>query len=113
MYPIPRSIRSPQIEIFQNGLKPLSLFTFCSSSDIAQWFDKVLEHAMLINIHEYFTGQIGFELNDACDARFHLAKSSQSISFQMQNIEENVAFLEFILLHQFLIHLNFPISQMN
>ena len=40
--PIPRSICSPQIETFQNGLEPLSLF----ASDIAHWFDKFLEHAM-------------------------------------------------------------------
>jgi hypothetical protein len=60
LYPVPRSIRSPQIEIYQNGLRSLTLVNFRSASDIAQWFDKFLEHAMLINMHEFFTGRVIF-----------------------------------------------------
>ena len=56
-YPVRLSILSPQIEIFQNDLRPLTLFNFRSATyDVAQWCDKFLEHAMLINMHEYFTG---------------------------------------------------------
>ena len=43
LYPVPRSIRSPQIENFQTGLRSLTLFNFLSAIDIAQWFDKFLE----------------------------------------------------------------------
>ena len=50
LYHVPRSIRSPHIEIFQTGLRSLTSFNFRSASDIAQWFDKFLEHAMLINM---------------------------------------------------------------
>jgi len=54
LYPIPRSIRSPQIEIYQSGLRLLTLVNFRSAADIAQWFDKFLEDAMMINMHEFF-----------------------------------------------------------
>ena len=54
LYPVPRSIRSPQIEIYQSGLRSLTLVNFRSATDIAQWLDKFLEHAMLINMHEFF-----------------------------------------------------------
>ena len=42
-------------------------------------------------MNEYFTGQIVFELHSACNA--HLAKSSQSIPFEIKIVEENVAYL--------------------
>jgi len=41
LYPVPKSIRSPQIENFQTGLRPLTSFNILSATDIAQWFDKV------------------------------------------------------------------------
>jgi hypothetical protein len=96
LYPVPRSIRSPQIEIYQNGLRSLTLVNFRSAADIAQWFDKFLEHAMLINMHEFFTGRVIFSLHDACDAKYHLENSSLSSPFQMKNVEENVQYLEYI-----------------
>ena len=73
LYPVPRSIRSPQVDIYQTGLRHLTLIHFRSAADIAQWFDKFLEHAMLINMHEYFTGRVIFALHDACDAQYHLS----------------------------------------
>jgi len=53
LYPVRRSIRSPQIEIYQSGLRSLTLVNFRSANDIAQWLDKFLEHAMLINMYEF------------------------------------------------------------
>ena len=53
-----------QFAVYQTGLRQLTLFHFRSASDIAQWFDKFLEHAMLINMHEYFTGRMVFALHD-------------------------------------------------
>ena len=60
LYLVPKTIRSPQIEIYQSGLRSLTLVNFRSAADIAQWFDKFLEHAMLINMHEFFTGRVTF-----------------------------------------------------
>ena len=42
LYPIPRSIMSPQIEIYQSGLRSLALVNFRSATDIAQWLDSSL-----------------------------------------------------------------------
>ena len=62
---------------------------------ITQWFDKCLEHAMSINMHEYFTGRVNFALHDVCDAKYHLDQSTLIYPFQMKNVEENVQFLEY------------------
>ena len=67
LYPIPRSIRSPQIEIYQSGLRSLTLVNFRSATDLAQWLDKFLDHAMLIKMHEFFTDHVIFAIHDACD----------------------------------------------
>ena len=48
LYPVPWSIRSPQIEIYQSCLRSLTLVNFRSATDIAQWLDKFLEHAILM-----------------------------------------------------------------
>jgi len=84
LYPVPRSIRSPQIEIYQNGLRSLTLVNFRSAADIAQWFDKFLEHAMLINMHEFLLVVLFFAIHDACDAKYHLDNRSSSFPFQMK-----------------------------
>ena len=64
-------------------------------TDIAQWFDKILEDAMLINMHEYFTGRVIFALHNACDTKYHLDQSTPIFPFEMKNVEENVQFLEY------------------
>ena len=55
---------------------------------IAKWFDKFLEHAMLINMHEYFTGRVVFAIHDACNAQYHLDQSNFHFPFQMKNVED-------------------------
>ena len=83
LYPVPQSIRSPQLEIFQSGLRSFTLVNFRSAADIAQWFDKFLEHAMLINMHEFFTGRVTFALHDA---KYHLDNSTSLLPYQMKNV---------------------------
>jgi len=46
-------------------------------------------------MHEYFSGQVCFNLHPACDAMFHLKKSSSASPFNMKIVEENVVFLAY------------------
>ena len=46
-------------------------------------------------MHEYFSGQVCFQLHPACDAMFHLKRSSSASPFHMKIVEENVIFLEY------------------
>ena len=58
LYPIQSSVTSPQIGIFQASLRTLGGSILNSASDISKWFDQFMEQALLINMHEYFGGQI-------------------------------------------------------
>jgi len=93
LYPIPHSVRSPEISTYQTGLQSLSTRTFNNAADISLWFEEFLAQALLINMHEFFAGQITFLLHPTCDALYHINNSS--IPFQMKNVEENIAFLEY------------------
>ena len=46
-------------------------------------------------MHEYFSGQIVFELHPACDAMYYIQNSSTAVPFQMRQVEENISFLEY------------------
>ena len=94
MYPIPSSIKSPQIVAFQSGVNSLSLRVFRNPSDISIWLDVFYAQALLLNMHEYFSGQVCFNLHSACGAMFHLKRSSSASPFKMKIVEENVVFLE-------------------
>ena len=47
-----------------------------------------------INMHEYFSGKVIFQLHPACDNIFYIQNSSTSALFQMRQVEENISFLE-------------------
>ena len=51
--------------------------------------------SLLINMHEYFSGQVCFHSHPACDAMFHLKRSSSTSPFHMKIVEENTTFLEY------------------
>ena len=46
-------------------------------------------------MHEYFSCQVCFNLHPACDAIFHLKRSSSTSPFNMKIVKENVIFLEY------------------
>ena len=56
MYPIPSSIKSPQIAVFQSALPSISSKIFRNPSDISIWLQAFHAQALLINMHEYFSG---------------------------------------------------------
>ena len=93
LYPVPHSVRSTEISAYQTSLQGLSTRTFHNAADISVWFEEFLAQALLINMHEYFAGQITFLLHPICDALYHINNSF--IPFQMKNVEENIAFLEY------------------
>ena len=63
LYPVPHSVRSPEISAHQTSLQGLSTRTFHNAADISLWFEEFLAQALLINMHEYFAGQITFLLH--------------------------------------------------
>jgi len=90
---IPQSIKSPQNVGFQSGsakkLKPHQ------TSHHSGWMPLTLNitcSVLLINIHEYFSDQVCFHLHPACDAMFHLKRSSSASPFHMKVVEDNIAF---------------------
>ena len=60
LYPVPHSVRSPEISAYQTSLQGLSTRIFHNAADISLWFDEFLAQALLINMHEFFAGQIIF-----------------------------------------------------
>ena len=56
------------------------------------WFDDFYAQALLINKHEYFSGQVSFQLHSACDAMIHLKKKFFTHPFNMKVGEENIVF---------------------
>jgi len=64
---------------------------------------------LLINIHEYFSDQVCFHLHPACDAMFHLKRSSSASPFHMKVVEDNIAFLEYTSQPLLFSHLIFPL----
>ena len=73
VHPIPQSIKSLQISVFQSGINNLSNRTFRSAGDISIWFDEFLAQAFLINMYI----------------------STSSSPFQMESVDDNIAFLEY------------------
>ena len=94
LYPIPPSIKSLQISVFQTGITNISNRIFRNAGDISIWFDEFLAQALLINMHEYFAGQVNFILHPACDAMHHIKFSTSTSPFQMKAVDDNIAFLE-------------------
>jgi hypothetical protein len=92
LYPIPQSTQSPQIAAYQTGLQQFSSRIFHNATALAQWYEDLMAQALLINMHEYFSGQVIFELHPVCDAMFYIQNSS---TFQMRQVEENISFLEY------------------
>ena len=70
LYPIPQSIKSLQISVFQSGINNLSNRTFRSAGDISIWFDEFLAQAFLINIYI----------------------STSSSPFQMKSVDDNIEY---------------------
>ena len=68
LYPVPHSVRSPEIAAYQSSLQGLSTRIFHNAADISLWFDEFLAQALLINMHEFFAGQVIFLLHPTCDA---------------------------------------------
>ena len=95
LYPIPQSTKSPQIATYQTNLQQFSNRIFHNATSLAQWYEDLMAQALLINMHEYFSGQIIFELHPACDAMFYIQNSSTAAPFQMRQLEENISFLEY------------------
>ena len=95
LYPIPQSTKSPQIATYQTNLQQFSNRIFHNATSLAQWYEDLMAQALLINMHEYFSGQIIFELHPACDAMFYIQNSSTAVPFQMRQLEENISFLEY------------------
>jgi hypothetical protein len=59
------------------------------------WFDDFLAQALLVNMHEYFAGQIIFQLHPLCDAQFYLRQATVANPFQLKNVTDNIEYLEF------------------
>jgi len=95
LYPIPQSLQSPQLVAFQHGLSLMTNRIFINASDMSQWFDEFMAQASLINMHEFFAGQIEFQLHPACDALYHIKNATINSPFSMKSVEENIAFLEY------------------
>jgi hypothetical protein len=95
LYPIPQSIKSLQIASFQNGIQSLSNQIFHSPTIMSRWFEEFISQALLINMHEYFYGQIEFALHPACDALYHLRFASTANPFHLKAVDDNIAFLEY------------------
>jgi len=73
----------PQIAAFQSGLSSISSKTIRNPSDISMWLNDFNAQALLLNTHEYFSGQVCFQLHPTCDAMFHLKKPSSTSPFNM------------------------------
>ena len=58
LYPVPHTVRSPEISAYQSGLQGLSTRDFHYAGDISLWFEEFLAQALLINMYEYFASQI-------------------------------------------------------
>jgi hypothetical protein len=95
LYPVPASIKSPQIAIFQTGLLSLSTCIFRAVSDISQWFDDFLAQALLINMHEYFSGRVIFQLHPLCEVTYYHTNATLHQPFSLKTVTDNVAYLEF------------------
>ena len=81
LYPIPQSTKSPQIAAYQTSLQPFSNRIFNNATTLALWYEDLMAQALLINMHEYFSGQVIFELHPACDAMFYVQNSSAAVPF--------------------------------
>jgi len=95
LYPIPQSLKSPQIMAFQNGLSLMANRIFTNASDMSQWYDELMAQASLINMNEFFQGQIKFQIHPACDALYHIKNATTTSPFNMKSVEDNIAFLEY------------------
>ena len=95
LYPVPQSIKSLQITSYQTGLQTLSNQIFTSPTIMSRWYEDFMSQALLINMHEYFYGQIEFALLPACDALYHLRFASPANPFQMKAVDDNISFLEY------------------
>jgi hypothetical protein len=98
LYFVPRSLKSPQIELFLNNLKSFSKTIFATPADIRIWYNQIMDKAGLINMHEYFCDQVTFKLHPLCDADFHRQyhrRMGTPDLFSMKNVDENVSYLEY------------------
>ena len=80
---------------FQNGLSSMANRILATTSDMSHWFEELMAQASLINMNEFFTGQIDFQLHPACDALYHIKHASSASPFTMKSVEEKIAFLEY------------------
>ena len=67
---------------------------FTNASDMSQWYHELM--TSLINMNEFFTGQIEFHLHPACDDLYHIKNTTTTSPFSMKSVEDNTAFLEYI-----------------
>jgi len=95
LYPIPQSLQSPQIMAFQHGLSLMTNRIFTNASDMSQWYDELMAQASLINMNEFFAGQIEYHLHPACDALYHIKNATTTSPFSMKSVEDNIAFPEY------------------
>ena len=108
LYPIPQSPKSPQILAYQNGLSIMANRIFLNASDMSQWYDEFMAQASLINMTEFFTSQIEFQIHPACDALYHIKNASPANPFNMKSVEVISHFLNIPLHHLSLSQLTIP-----
>ena len=80
--------------MFQSGLTNISNRIFRHAGDIYIWLDEFLAQALLINMHDFFAGQVNCILHPACDAMHHIKFSTSNSPFQMKSVDDNIAFLD-------------------
>jgi hypothetical protein len=91
LYPIPQSTKSPQISAYQTSLQQFSNRICHNATALAHWYEDLMTQALLINMHEYISGQVIFQLHPACDAMYYIRNSSTAVPFQMRQVEENTS----------------------
>ena len=97
LYPIPSSIKSPQLRL-SIGCN----FSLVESFSKSFWHFNLLRSVLrssITNQHAWeFLRSGSFHLHPACDAMFHLKRPSSTSPFNMKIVEENVIFLEYTFL---------------
>jgi len=63
---------------------------------LAEWFDKFMAQAVLINMNEYFCGQVDFILHPLCDASYHITHIQTGFPFEMKHLLKNASYLEHV-----------------
>ena len=57
---------------------------------MSQRYDEFMTQASLINMTEFFTGQIEFQIHPACDALYHIKNATTNNPFNIKSVEDNI-----------------------